>query len=111
MSDPNLNRPRPGEPLPGRASVDPNDPIPMEPAPVREARGGGMMWGWIAGIAVVVLVLAFMFGNTGPQQTANTTPPAATTSRTTPAPAPAPSTAQRPTPQAPSTTGSGPSNQ
>ncbi len=111
MSDPNLNRPRPGEPLPGRASIDPNDPIPMEPVPARNAGGSGMMWGWIAGIAVVVLVLAFLFGSTGSQQTADTTPPAATPSRTAPAPTPSPSTAQRPTPQAPSTTGSGSSSQ
>ncbi|MBX3554350.1 MAG: hypothetical protein KIT85_17580 [Pseudolabrys sp.] len=109
MSDPNLNRPRPGEPLPGRASIDPNDPIPMEPVPRRDTSGSGMMWGWIAGIAVVVLILAFMFGGTNSQQTADTAPPAATPSRTTPAPSPP--TAQRPTPQAPSTTGSGSSNQ
>lgn len=112
MSDPNLNRPRPGEPLPGRGSIDPNDPIPMEPVAPRSAGGSGMMWGWIAGIAVVVLILAFMFGGTTSQQTATTTPPAnppaATTSQTTPAPSP--STAQRPT-QPPSTTGSGTSGQ
>lgn len=78
MSDPNLNRPRPGEPLPGRASIDPNDPIPMEPLPRRDTSGSGMMWGWIAGIAVVVLILAFMFGGTNSQQTADTAPPAAT---------------------------------
>ena len=110
MSDPQFNRPRPGDPPPGRASINPNDPIPMEPVPPRDAGAGGMMWGWIAGIAVVVLILAFMFGSTGSQQTAETTPPAATSSRTTPAPAPSPSTAQRPAPQAPSTTGSGSSN-
>lgn len=111
MSDPNYTRPRPGDPPPGRASIDPNDPLPMEPVPRRDAAASGMMWGWIAGIAVVVLVLAFLFGGTGSQQTAETTPPAATSSRTTPAPAPSRSTAQRPAQPAPSTTGSGSSNQ
>ncbi|SRR6266545_3923815 len=46
-------------------------------------------WGWIAGIAVVVLVLIFAFGTGGDKvATDNTSPPATTGQRNVPPPGP-----------------------
>jgi hypothetical protein len=58
-------------------------------------------WAWIAGIAVVVLILAFVVGSrTGPNNASNTaTPPSTVGQRTTPPAAPT-------TPASPSVPGS-----
>ncbi len=97
MTDPRNTDPR-LDPTPGSNLNDP-------------ARGGGSMWGWIAGIAVVVLiafiVAAFWNGQprtasvtptetTGMGTVTHTTPPPATTGRTPGAPAVAPT---KPAPQ------------
>ena len=66
-------------------------------------------WGWIAGIAVVVLVLIFAFGRGGDQLATDTeVPPATTGQRTMPLPPPAGPKSDapamnRPVPSAPET--------
>jgi hypothetical protein len=71
---------------------DPNYRDPAKPgyrdinAPADSRAWSNATWGWIAGIAVVVLVLIFAFSN-GTQRTATdeANPPATTGQRTTPA--------------------------
>ncbi len=116
MSDPRLN-----DPSRNHASIDPNDPHPnqdfLTDAQARETRGSGAMWGWIAGIAVLALVAAFMFGGTNTtQRTADqaaSPQPGATRAMTAPsgaAPA-APSPSPNNTTTGSGTTGSGSSSQ
>lgn len=77
---------------------DPNYRDPARPGyrdlntPADSQAWSNATWGWIAGIAVVVLVLIFAFSS-GNQRTAvdESNPPATIGQRTTP-PAPAPST-------------------
>jgi len=96
---------------------DPNRPGYRDPsAPMDQQAWSSATWGWIAGVAVVVLVLIFAFGG-GREQTATnpSNPPATTGQGNVPAPpaggpksdaptmnrpAPAPAT-PAPTPPAP----------
>jgi hypothetical protein len=69
---------------------DPNRPIYRDPDPSMGAQPwSNATWGWIAGIAVVVLVLIFAFG-TGSERVAsdNASPPATTGQRSVPPPGP-----------------------
>jgi hypothetical protein len=98
-----------------RASIDPKDPLSSEQLPPRRASEvGGMVWGWVAGIAVLALILAFVFsGGTGSNQSADSNAPGTNApgmARTTTPPA-SPGTAQRPPATPPATTGSGSSGQ
>src|SRR5207244_1556202 len=70
---------------------DPNYRDPMRPVPGDANMSAGQpwsnaTWGWIAGIAIVVLVLAVMFSGGNSTNTANDTgsPPPTVGQRTTP---------------------------
>ncbi len=85
---------------------DLNRPMPAED--YGNARSSNAMWGWIAGIVFVVVVMALIFspGFTGDSQTALNNEPAANsvtvappTGAQPPAPVPAPSTTGQGTPQ------------
>jgi hypothetical protein len=67
---------------------DPNRPVYREPIPAADQQAwSSATWGWIAGIAVVVLVLIFAFGGGRDQSATNTSsPPATTGQRTVPNP-------------------------
>jgi hypothetical protein len=69
---------------------DPNRPDYRDPQLSTDAQPwSSATWGWIAGIAIVVLVLIFAFG-TGSDRVADTTsPPGTVGQRTTPPPGPA----------------------
>ena len=68
---------------------DPNRPIYRDPDPADAQPWSNATWGWIAGIAVVVLVLIFAFGTGGEKvATDKTSPPATTGQRTVPPPGP-----------------------
>ena len=99
----------PSDPEP-RPSIDPNDPLPPQSNPPhRTSEVGGMVWGWVAGIAVLALILAFVFSGGSTDQSADRSAPGTSgpgMARTTTPPA-APGTAQRPAPSPPTTTGSG----
>lgn len=72
-----------------------------------------MVWGWVAGIAVLALILAFVFSGGSSNQSADSNAPGTSgpgMARTTTPPA-SPDTAQRPAPNPPTTTGSGGSGQ
>jgi hypothetical protein len=95
-----------------RASIDPNDPLPPQQSPSRRPPAvGGMVWGWVAGIAVLALILAFVFSGGSTNQSADRSVPGAATTGMAPTTTPpaSPGTAQRPAP--PATTGSGGSGQ
>src|SRR6185295_13164755 len=69
---------------------DPMRPDPRDPTMVPASQPwSSATWGWIAGIAIVVLVLAVMFSNSSSDRSATdtTTPPPTVGQRTTP-PAP-----------------------
>ncbi len=110
MSDPKLT-----DPFPDRASIDPKDPAfrdPNFPATTPAPSSGGMMWGWVAGFAVLALILVFMFSSGGNQTADNSAPvPQTSATRTQPLSPPAAPTAQRPTPAPSTTTGSGSTSQ
>src|SRR3954447_12565012 len=89
-------------------SRDPyRDPLRTDPSvPPDGQPWSNATWGWIAGIAVVVLVLIFAFGRGGDQIATDTQVPSTTTGqRTLPPPATAPKsdapTMNRPAPAAP----------
>jgi uncharacterized membrane protein len=70
MSDPRFTDPRSRDPIAG-----PTDPLLRDPS--EPERTGGAMWGWIAGIAVLILI-AFLLvggwrwgGRSGPTTAAN----------------------------------------
>ncbi len=67
---------------------DPNLPGYRDPEVVRSSDQwwSATTWGWIAGIAVVALVLVFAFGGNERTATDTTNPPATTGQRTLPAP-------------------------
>jgi hypothetical protein len=73
--------------------TDPRDSDPYPSSNLRAERGNAAMWGWIAGIAAVVL-LAFVLaaGWNNDPQTASQTPPATTGSGATTQTAPPPAT-------------------
>jgi len=72
--------------------------------PIERERSGGAVWGWVAGIAVLVLIAFVLIGGWGSGGGNNTASnnriPASTTGSAPSAPAPAPS--------APATTGTAP---
>jgi hypothetical protein len=92
-----MSDPRDYDQRPGLRDLDERDMSRFE-----GARSANAMWGWIAGVVFLVIVLALIFAPGGGDQTtqqatnppAATTgsgagsPPAATTPRATPAPAP-----------------------
>jgi len=107
MSDPRYRDPRFDQP--------PLQEDDIRSQRLNELESSNAMWGWIAGAVVLALVLMFVFtrGQVNDTTASNVpAPPAATTGSAPPkAPAAPMSTqAQKPTPAAPSTTGSG-SNQ
>ena len=89
-----------------RYTDPPTDPRLREPVVRDDVSGGGAMWGWIAGIAVLILIVFVLIGGwngSGPTTASNPASPAATTGSAparaptpitpapaTPAPAPAP---------------------
>ena len=58
MSDPSFTDPRSRDPIAG-----PTDPMLRDP--VERDRTGGAMWGWIAGIAVLILIAFILVGGWG----------------------------------------------
>jgi|GEM_PF-3135172 len=93
-------RPNPDNPSPPRGPDPTLDP--MLRAPVQRDRTGGAMWGWIAGIAVLILIGFIVAGGWG-----SGTHNGATTAANSPAStAPGPAT----TGAAPSTTGAAPAS-
>jgi hypothetical protein len=93
------------DPDPRNRDIDPRF------SPVDNQSGGsGAIWGWIAGIVVLVLMLVFLFGSGNENTRTTSLDNGAATSMTTPRPAspttpPTPGLA--PTQNAPSTTGQG----
>jgi len=88
--------------------TDYRDPNYRDPTrPDRDPLGGAQpwsnaTWGWIAGIAIVVLVLIFAFGTGGDRvATDNKSPPATTGQRPAPAPGGAGPKSEAPTPSPP----------
>jgi hypothetical protein len=79
MSDPRYTDPRSTDPR----LNDPADPRFSDPV-VRREQNSGSMWGWVAGIAVLALIGFIMVAgwNSGPNTTASTNPPPATTAST-----------------------------
>ena len=70
---------------------DPTRPGARDPDRYAGAQAwSGAAWGWIAGIAVVVLILVFVFGMTGNSDrvTSEKSPPPATTGQGSTPPAP-----------------------
>jgi hypothetical protein len=67
---------------------DPNRPMYRDPDPMNMQPWSNATWGWIAGIAVVVLVLIFAFGSGGERTASNTSPPATTGQGAVPPPGP-----------------------
>jgi hypothetical protein len=61
-----------------------------DPSMPAEAAWSTATWGWIAGLSVVVLILIFAFGMSGPsdQTTRDSSAPPTTTGQRTPPPAP-----------------------
>lgn len=112
MSNPHPSDPRRyDEPIPG--SIDPNDPVAPRPArreSISQTGQTNMMWAWVAGLAVLAVIIAFVFGGgSGPQTANNNEPvpqPRQTGSVERPAPPPAATTGQAPT-QAPANTPAG----
>jgi hypothetical protein len=89
MSDPRFTDPRSRDPIAG-----PTDPMLRDP--VERDRTGGAMWGWIAGIAVLILIAFILVDGWGWGGRSGTN-----TAANAPASAPA---------SAPATTGSGANN-
>ncbi len=58
MSDPRFTDPRSRNPI-----VGPTDPLLRDPA--EPERTGGALWGWIAGIAVLILIAFILVGGWG----------------------------------------------
>jgi hypothetical protein len=90
MAYPNSPDPRLNDPLRDRdqrASIDPRDPL-LDPGTARPVASNGMVWGWVAGLAIVALVLAFVFGTGGHERTADNTRPIAQPGITNPAATP-----------------------
>ena len=87
-------RPNPDDPSPS-APRGP-DPLrnPMSRAPLERNRGGNAMWGWIAGLAVLILIGFIVVGGwgsgsrTGNQTAANAPAPATTAAPATTGAAP-----------------------
>jgi hypothetical protein len=78
---------------------DPNRPAYRDPSLPAEAGWSTATWGWIAGLSVVVLILIFAFGMSGPSdQTAMepSAPPVTTGQRPTPPAPPAGAPSQAP---------------
>jgi hypothetical protein len=86
MSDPRFTDSPGGDPIAGPAE-------PLLRDPVEPERTGGAMWGWIAGIAVLILIAFILVGGWGWGGRSGTT-----TATNAPAPAPA---------SAPAATGAG----
>jgi hypothetical protein len=63
MSDPRYTNPDPTAPRGPDPTVAPVDPLIADP--VERDRTGGAMWGWIAGIAVLVLIAFVLIGGWG----------------------------------------------
>jgi len=83
MSDPrDFERPGYRDP-----DLDPVHQRPLDPVdPAEPARGSNAMWGWIAGIAIVIILGALIFGpnRSGDDQTALQNNPAANSVITAP---------------------------
>jgi hypothetical protein len=94
-----------------RYTDPPTDPRLRDPALRDDTASGGAMWGWIAGIAVLILVVFVLIGgwNGSGTNTASNTPntPAATTTgsapRSTAPPAATPAPAKPAAPATPAT--------
>ncbi len=80
MTDPRLTDPAErGDPL-----LRPTDPSLRDP--IERDRTGGAMWGWIAGIAVLVLIAFILIGGwSGSNRATNTAANAPAAAPTTPA--------------------------
>jgi hypothetical protein len=92
-------RPNPDDPSAPRGP-DPTVASPMLRDPAERDRTGGAMWGWIAGIAVLILIGFIIVGGWGSGSRTGTNTAANSPASTAPAPAT--------TGAAPSTTGAAP---
>jgi hypothetical protein len=95
-------RPNPDDPSPSAPrGPDPTiaRPAPTLRDPVERDRTGGAMWGWIAGIAVLILIGFIVVGGWGSGSRTGTNTAANTPASTAPAPATtgAPATGAAPT--------------
>jgi len=63
LSDPRYTNPDPTAPRGRDPTI--SDPDPMIRDPLERDRTGGAMWGWIAGIAVLILIAFVLVGGWG----------------------------------------------